>query len=87
MTTIFSTTRKINLLKKNALKLYVNKQLPSRLAYMINNINVDTSEKFINSLMFLTDKYLRVVGYYKRYPKEEEIANNYVSNFFRKEFK
>ena len=83
---IQNTKIKINLLKKNALKLYVNKQLPSKLAFMIQNINADTSVKFINSLMFLTEKYLRVVGYYKKYPKEEEIANKYVSDFFRKEY-
>ena len=67
---------KISKLKSTAMKLRANHQIPYVLWCLIRNLDVDSNVAYINSLKADSEHYMRVNGYYKKYPSLEAVANN-----------
>ena len=74
--------QKISRIKSYSLKLYSNSQIPSLLAIRISHLNADTPKYYIDRLMIQVEKYMRVKGYYKKYPQDEKQANLEISKGF-----
>ena len=75
-------------LKSSAMKLRANYQLPYILWVMIRELSIDSSVAYINSLKSDTEHYLRIKGYYKKYPSLEKVINDELSvkyNWTRKD--
>ena len=74
----------ISVLKYNALKLRANRQLPFYLCKLIQNLNGDEGEGYIKYLMSCSEHFLRVKGYYKKYPLFDEEATKLIKEDFKK---
>jgi len=75
------------LLKYNSVVLYKKGQLPFALCDLVQKITKDTSYLEVHLLTGLSERYLRVRNYYKKYKEEEKIANKeiyYAVNKIRK---
>jgi len=79
--------RKVNkLLVKVKYKAYELKdggQLPSFLFKKIALLGVDTPLELVKEYITLTDKYLRVKGFYKRFPEYESIYEEEVNKYLK----
>lgn len=74
----------ISILKYNALKLRANYQLPFKLTQYIVELKADDD---INKFIFLShasEHYLRVKGYYKKYPVIEKQYNTIIASEYEK---
>lgn len=77
----------LGLLKYNSVVLYKKGQLPFAICDLVQKINKDTSYLEIHLLTGLSERYLRVRNYYKKYKEEEKVANKeiyYAVNKIRK---
>ena len=75
-------------LKNSAMKLRADYQIPYILWDMIRELSIDSSVAYINSLKSDTEHYLRIKGYYKKYPSLEKAVNDELSvkyNWTRKD--
>lgn len=75
-------------LKSSAMKLRANYQIPYVLWDLIRDLSVDSSVAYVNSLKSDTEHYLRIKGYYKKYPSLEKAVNDELSvkyNWTRKD--
>lgn len=59
-------------IKKESLTLYTKSQLPKSLVSRIQKLNDQSSEKEVSFYAEACNHYLRVVGYYKKYPLEAQ---------------
>lgn len=69
------TKKEIKLLvkvQKSTLTLYTKGQLPKCLASRIQRLNARSDANLFTFLSECCEHYLRVVGYYKKYPKENQ---------------
>lgn len=69
----------LNKVKYNSLKLKDGGQLPSFLFKKICLLGIDSSFEEVRFYMDLSNKYLRVQGFYKRYPEYEKIYEDEVN--------
>lgn len=67
--------RGLSTLKVKALELRARGQLPYQLVKYIYDLNDKSDVKLVTLLKELSLHYLRVQGYYRRYPQVEESAN------------
>ena len=56
--------------KSNAYKLKINGQIPYSLYIEIINLSYDSELEDVKKLVFLSEKYMRVGGFYVRHPEE-----------------
>ena len=66
---------KLSKIKGYAIRLRSNYQLPYYLCYLIRNLDSTSSDSYIESLKRDSEHFLRIKGYYKRYPMIEEETN------------
>lgn len=59
-------------IKKHSLELYTKNQLPRCLVAMIQKLDDQSSIELVKFLMEQCEIYLRVVGFYKKYPLENQ---------------
>jgi len=71
-------------LKSKALELNKSHQIPFVLAREIFELKVDYDSKYVALVMTLTEKFLRVKGYYKKYPQEEQEATKVIKEILTK---
>lgn len=71
------------ILKYNALKLRKTWQLPYKLVYFITSLDKDSSLEWIHYLTMQSEHYLRVKGYYKKYPDIEAEVNKIIEKDFK----
>lgn len=62
------------ILKNKALELRKNYQLPFHLTKLIYSLKGDEKVSYVVVLKELTEQWLRIKGFYKRYPNMEDIA-------------
>ena len=62
----------LNQIKTNTLKLKENGQIPYCLYERILRLNYDSDIQLVTKLKDLSDKYIRVGGYYHRHPEESD---------------
>lgn len=74
----------LSYLKYNALKLRNNYQIPYKLCYEITKLDKDSSKEVILYLSQCAEHYLRIKGYYKKYPALEEQVNTIISEELEK---
>lgn len=74
-----NVNRKIALLKKNCMRLRANYQLPNELCVEIIRLGYNDNVKYVKHLMDLCEHYLRVAGYYKKYPQLHAETNKIIS--------
>lgn len=67
---------KIAILKFNAYKLHGKHQLPTALFVRIQKLNAKSSVEYIRVLSQMSEHYLRVEGYYKKYPDVHKMTND-----------
>lgn len=67
-------------LKFNALELRAFRQLPFYLCYLIQQLDGSESNEYWNYLLEMSSHLLRIKGYYRKYPLEEETANKLVKD-------
>lgn len=65
---------KLSILKSKTYQLRAYGQIPYALTYLIYQLTEEDDVNYLELLMALSERYLRVKGYYKRYKQEEEIA-------------
>lgn len=68
--------RLLNKLKITAFDLYKKGQLPHYLFIEICRFGIDTPKVVIDKFKYLTERYLRIEGYYKRFPEENKRAED-----------
>lgn len=66
-------------IKTNAVKLRGNYQLPSKLVYYIMQLSTDCNEYWIQLLMEYSEIWLRIKGFYKKYPSYEREYNDIIT--------
>lgn len=66
--------RKISLIKKRTLDLLTTNQITKHHAKLILSYDFN-DECYTRFLMALTERYMRVRGYYKKYPQEVDLVN------------
>lgn len=71
---------KVNKLKRNAITLVSNHQLPKYLGYLILNIKDDDDLNYIKFLMDECEHFLRVKGYYKKYQTLDNFYTDSIKN-------
>lgn len=62
------------ILKNKALELRKNYQLPFHLTKLIYSLQGDENVSYVVVLKELTEQWLRIKGFYKKYPAMEGIA-------------
>lgn len=62
---------KIAQVKYQALKLREKKQIPYYLTKLITDLTGDESAEYVIWLVNMSEHYLRIKGYYKKYPEAE----------------
>lgn len=67
-------------LKNKALELRKNSMLPFYLTKLIYALKGDENVKYINFLRVCTEEWLRIKGFYKRYPQYEQIAESSIKS-------
>lgn len=67
----------ISRIKKCAITLYAQGQLPKELTNYIRFCK-DDDKQYIELLKDLSEHFLRLKGYYKKYPKQHADANAYI---------
>lgn len=75
---------RIALIKKNTITLRAQYQIPRYLAKLILDIDKNTSIEYISDLILLTNMYMRVKGFYKKFPQFEEIYKQEIVEYFKK---
>lgn len=65
-------------IKKSSLELYTKNQLPRCLVSMVQKLDDRSSIDLITFLSEQCEIYLRVVGFYKKYPLENQKVDNEV---------
>lgn len=58
--------------QKSSLTLYTKGQLPKSLVQRIQKLSDKSDERIISFYSECCEHYLRVVGYYKKYPEESQ---------------
>lgn len=61
--------RQLNVVKTNAIKLKENGQIPFCLYESILRLNFESSITSVEKLKSLSEKYMRIKGYYFRFPE------------------
>lgn len=74
---------KISVLKHKALQLKVNYQIPYVLYQLIMQVDSNCTESHIHRLTRLSEFYIRIKGYYKRYPLIEREYNALLKQEFK----
>ena len=74
---------KISVIKHKALQLKVNYQIPYVLYQLIMSIDSTCSESYIHKLTRLSEFYIRIKGYYNRYPLIEKEYNDLLKQEFK----
>ena len=76
---------KVNIvvLKHNVCKLRANYQLPFYLSYLVRNISSETDVDVIVKLRSYTEHFMRIKGYYKKYPQFEKSSNDDIAKLFQ----
>lgn len=69
------TNRKLAKLKKLALDMYIGNHITQKMCVLVQRLSNTDDLEYIALITALYEKYLRVRGYYKKYPKEKEITN------------
>lgn len=68
------------ILKNKALELRKNYQLPFHLTKLIYSLKGDEKVSYVVVLKELTEQWLRIKGFYKRYPQTEELAEKSIKS-------
>ena len=68
------------ILKNKALELRKNYQLPFHLTKLIYSLKGDEKVSYVVVLKELTEQWLRIKGFYKKYPAMEGIAEQYIKD-------
>lgn len=66
--------KQLLIIKKKSVEAYTQGMLPKCLVQKIININDDCSSELIKFYSYMTERELRVKGYYKKYPLENKRA-------------
>lgn len=66
------------MLKYRALELRKNYQLPFYLTTLINGLKSTENIDYVQCLVMLTEKLLRVKNYYKKYAEEDKASKQFV---------
>lgn len=66
-----STIKSLSAIKFRNIELRGNYQLPLFLSKCISNLTKDSKNEYVSYLMDLCEEYLRVKGYYKKYPAKD----------------
>lgn len=74
---------KLEVVKYYALQLRGRYQIPYRLCYHITQLEKDSDLKLVEYLLDACEHYLRVRGYYKKFPQIEEQANKEIEEGYR----
>ena len=74
--------RMISTIKTNSIKLLINHQLPKQLVVYINKLDDDSSLKEIEFLKTLSEHYMRLKGYYKKYPVVHDEYNKEIRKVY-----
>lgn len=69
------TNRKLAKLKKLALDMYIGNHITQKMCVLVQRLSNTDDLEYIALITALYEKYLRVRGYYKKYPQEKEITN------------
>lgn len=67
------TTRKLSIIKFNSIKLRGDFQIPLFLCKCINDLTDSSPVDYVSYLISLTECYMRVKGFYKKYPKFDNL--------------
>lgn len=68
------------ILKNKALELRKNYQLPFHLTKLIYSLKGDEKVSYVVVLKELTEQWLRIKGFYKKYPAMEGIAEQSIKD-------
>lgn len=74
---------RLEVVKYKALQLRGRYQIPYRLCYHLTQIDKDTDFEVVEYLLCTCEHYLRVRGYYKKFPQLEEQANKEIEEGYR----
>lgn len=78
--------KKIKKIKAVSMQLYLNNQIPSHLMQRIRNLNGNEDKPYIECLIELSEKFMRVKGYYKKHPLDIKIANGVIDSVIKDSF-
>lgn len=79
---VIKSNLQLSKLKHKAIELRVNYQLPYYLVYLIRNLDIDTDVNIIRKMQFYSEHFLRIKGYYKKYPIEDEKSGCILKEMF-----
>ena len=65
----------IAILKRKTIQARANHQLPIELSSRILDLNENSDVEYVKHLCFLTEHYIRIKGYYKRYKLADDEAS------------
>lgn len=74
---------KLEVVKYYALQLRGRYQIPYRLCYLITQLEKGSDLELVEYLLDACEHYLRVRGYYKKFPQIEEKANKEIEEGYR----
>ena len=61
-------------IQKTSLELYTKGQLPKCICSRIQKLSYKSSKDEVEILSELSERFLRVVGYYRKYPRDNQLA-------------
>lgn len=70
-------------LKNKALQLRKNFQLPFYLTQCIYGLKKDENVHYVETLMYLTEQFMRVKGFYKKYKDQDDASTKVVKEVLK----
>lgn len=72
------------IIKNRTFQLRVNRQLPLKLTQLIYDLNGKEETKYVQFLLQMSEHFLRVKWYYKKYPMAEKEAEEVITDGLHK---